>query len=99
MWFYVSAPQQTLQYIAVVSHGKTPGEIDGDSNGLGNIEFNTRRGGKSYAYEIKELYQLHESLPLAEMREKYRVTFPQRYSYVTESMAKDIVYHDQIRLF
>ncbi|KAG6845526.1 hypothetical protein H0H87_007770 [Tephrocybe sp. NHM501043] len=101
MWLYVASPRQILQYIAVISHGKSPGEIAVGSNGLGNADFNARllKGNGGYAYEIKELYQLHGPVPLKEMQQKYGVTFPQRYIYVTNSMAKEIVLQDQIRIF
>ena len=95
---YVSSPDQTLRYIAVISNGKSPGEIEVE-DGMGNADFNNGLKQASYAYEVKELYELRDPLPLADMQRKYRTTFPQRFSYVTESMVKDIVVEDQIRLF
>ncbi|KAG6872719.1 hypothetical protein C0995_007286 [Termitomyces sp. Mi166 len=92
-------PQQILKYIAVISHGKSLGEIDGE-DGLGNADFNTGlQGPSAYAYEIKELYQLREPIPLTEMKKKYGMTFPQRYVYVSDSMTQDIQFQNQTRLF
>ncbi|KAG5352060.1 hypothetical protein C0989_003985 [Termitomyces sp. Mn162] len=91
-------PRQILKYIAVINRGKSPSEI-GLEDGLG-ADFNAGLQGPSvYAYEIRELYQLRQPIPLAEMQQKYRVTFPQRYIYVPDGMAKDIELEDQTRLF
>jgi len=98
MWLYVSSPDQTLRYIATISHGKSPGEIKVE-NGMGNADFNAGLKESIAAYEIKELYQLKEPLALTEMQAKYGATFPQRFSYVSAKMIKEIVLEDQIRLF
>ncbi|KAH0588187.1 hypothetical protein H2248_006902 [Termitomyces sp. 'cryptogamus'] len=91
-------PRQILKYIAVISRGKSPSEIDLE-DGLG-ADFNAGLQGPSVcAYEIRELYQLRQPIPLAEMQQKYRVTFPQRYIYVPDGMAKDIELENQTRLF
>lgn len=100
MWLYVSSPDQTLRYIATISHGKSPGEIEVE-DGMGNADFNAglKKAVAAYAYEIKELYQLKEPLALTEMQERYGATFPQRFSYVSAKMIEEIVLEDQIRLF
>jgi hypothetical protein len=84
----------------VISDGKSPGEIEVE-DGMGNADFNAglKKDVAAYAYEIKELYKLRYPLPLADMQKKYGMSFPQRFAYVTESMVKDIVVEDQIRLF
>lgn len=96
----MSSPDQTLRYIATISRGKSPGEIELE-DGMGNADFNEglKKAIATYAYEIKELYQLKEPLPLTEMQGRYGATFPQRFSYVPEKMIGDIVLEDQIRLF
>lgn len=94
----MSSPDQTLRYIATISHGKKPGEIE-LLDGMGNADFNTGSEVGTYAYEIKELYQLKAPLHLKEMQERYGATFPQRFSYVSDKMIEDIVLNDQIRLF
>ena len=95
---YVSSPDQTLRYIATISNGKSPGEIERE-DGIGNADFNAGLKESIAAYEIKELYQLKEPLAVTEMKGRYGVTFPQRFTYVPERMIQDIVVEDQIRLF
>ena len=94
----MSSPDQTLRYIATISHGKSPGEIEVE-DGMGNADFNAGLKKAAYAYGIKELYQLKEPLALTEMQARYGVTFPQRFSYVSAKMIEKIVLEDQIRLF
>ena len=94
----MSSPDQTLRYIATISHGKSPGEIEVE-DGMGNADFNAGLKKAAYAYEIKELYQLKEPLALTEMQARYGATFPQRFSYVSAKMIEEIVLEDQIRLF
>lgn len=98
MWLYVSSPDQTLRYIAIISHGKSPGDIETE-DGIGNADFNAGLKQATHAYEIKELYELKEPLALKDMQERYKATFPQRFSYVSAKMIKDIVLEDQTRLF
>ncbi|PPQ73746.1 hypothetical protein CVT26_011866 [Gymnopilus dilepis] len=98
MWLYVSSPDQTLRYIATVSKGKRPGEVESE-DGMGNADFNAGLKESKYAYEIKELYELKEPLSLASMKARYGETFPQRFSYVSTRMKEGIVLEDQIRLF
>ena len=96
----MSSPDQTLRYIATISHGKRPGEIQPALlDGIGNAEFNAGKKDEGFAYEIEELYELKEPLSLKAMQERYGATFPQRFSYVMDSMIQDIVLEDQIRLF
>ncbi|KAF8173683.1 hypothetical protein BJ912DRAFT_1078050, partial [Pholiota molesta] len=100
-YLYVSSPDKTLRYIAPIGHGKVPGKIEKE-DGVGKADFNAglENAVAAYAYEItEELYQLKEPLTLAEMQATYRVTFPQRFFYVSDRMIEDIVLEDQIRLF
>ncbi|THV03939.1 hypothetical protein K435DRAFT_229296 [Dendrothele bispora CBS 962.96] len=103
MWIYTSSPSQTLQYIAIISQGKKPGEIDSSDSGIGNDEFNQGvhgcSGPSGYAYEIKELYELHEPLKLKDMQRRYAVTFPQRFVYLPKKMQEDFVLEDLKRVF
>ncbi|KAF9516631.1 hypothetical protein BS47DRAFT_1340511 [Hydnum rufescens UP504] len=100
VWIYVPTPDQTLRYIAVISHAKAPGEIERE-DGVGNAEFNAglMQEMATHAYEIKELYQLRHPIPLQVMQRTYGVTFPQRYSYIPETMMADFLLKDQIQLF
>jgi len=100
---YSSSPIQALQYIAIISHGKKPGEIVSTDTGVGNDEFNQGvhgcSGPSGYAYEIKGLYELHEPLKLKDMQKRYGVTFPQRFVYVPEKMQEDFVIETLKRIF
>jgi hypothetical protein len=91
MWFYTSSPAQRLQYVAVISNGKKPGEIDKTEFHIGNAEFNAGDMGSSYAYEIIHLYELGQSLSLQELiGKKYLKGPPQKYQWVSEEMVDDI---------
>ena len=94
----MTVPDRTLRYIATISNGKKKGEVE-QENGIGNADFNAGLKESIAAYEIKELYQLKEPLPLAELQKRYGVAAPQRYTYVPGKMMEDIVLEDQIRLF
>lgn len=69
MWFYVMAPIQQLQYIAIISDEKHPGEIDEVDRGIGNEEFNANKMEAKYAHEILHLYELKEPLSFYELKE------------------------------
>ncbi|KAJ7052253.1 hypothetical protein C8F01DRAFT_930086, partial [Mycena amicta] len=107
MWLYVSSPAQTLKYIAVVSAGKRPGEIALGTTGTskdGNADFNAGSRADcgvfaTHAYEILELYELRAPLALKTMQTVYKATFPQKYSYVPQTMLDAIALEEQIRLF
>ena len=94
----MSSPDQTLRYIATISNGKSPGEVERE-DGIGNADFNAGLKESIAAYEIKELYQLKEPLTLTEMQGRYGATFPQLFSYVSEKMIEDIALRNEIRLF
>ncbi|KAJ7286119.1 hypothetical protein C8J57DRAFT_657926 [Mycena rebaudengoi] len=100
MWFYVSAPDQTLRYVAVISHGKAVGEIEKE-DGLGNAMFNAGliKDDATFAYEILELYQLHKPLPIADLTSSYGVSPPQRYAYVPQALFDDVTWSEQEKLF
>ncbi|KAG0645850.1 hypothetical protein D0Z07_7884 [Hyphodiscus hymeniophilus] len=65
MWIYETSPTCTLQYMAVISGARRPGEIEVE-DGIGNAEFNTKDPNcGQFAWEILELYELADPLPLA----------------------------------
>jgi hypothetical protein len=66
IWMFERPPVSTLKYMAVIGPAKRPGEID-DESGDGNAQFNTKKGSKSFAYEILELYQLADPLHLKQL--------------------------------
>ncbi|KAJ6590635.1 hypothetical protein DFH09DRAFT_1423511 [Mycena vulgaris] len=98
MWFYVSCPDQTLRYIAVISNGKKAGEIK-EENGIGNADFNKGLKAAPFAYEILHLYRLQVPLPIAKLREDHGISPPQRYTYVPEALFNQVVLEDQELLF
>jgi hypothetical protein len=95
--FYVSSPDQTLRYVAVISNGKSPGEV-ATEDGIGNADFNTSLKESEYAYEVLELYKLRIPLPITDMKE-YGLGVPQRYTYVPEKLFQDVVVGEQEKLF
>ncbi|KAJ6541818.1 hypothetical protein B0H19DRAFT_325843 [Mycena capillaripes] len=102
MWLYVSSPDQTLRYIAIISQGKAPGEIPTDLEGLGNADFNN--GLKtvldaSYAYEIMHLYRLRLPLHISVLNERYGISPPQRYAYIPKQLLDDVKLEEQEMLF
>ncbi|KAF8204433.1 hypothetical protein K438DRAFT_1932445 [Mycena galopus ATCC 62051] len=104
MWLYVSSPDQTLRYIAIVSQGKVPGEIGEGDSGLGNADFNnggpsTNIGGARYAYEILHLYKLRQPLHISVLGEQYSISPPQRYMYTPRQLLDDVKLKDQEMLF
>ncbi|KAJ6601277.1 hypothetical protein DFH09DRAFT_559656 [Mycena vulgaris] len=102
MWLYVSSPDQTLRYIAIVSQGKVPGETENDE-GLGNADFNsgaqTAQGDATHAYEIIHLYRLRLPLPISVLTERYGISPPQRYAYIPKQLLDDVKLEEQEMLF
>ncbi|KAH8684451.1 hypothetical protein BGZ60DRAFT_166223 [Tricladium varicosporioides] len=67
VWIYETAPVSTLVYMAAISAAKRPGEVKSES-GKGNIDFNTKDDASGWrAYEILEIYELADPLPLSEL--------------------------------
>ncbi|KAJ7361158.1 hypothetical protein DFH08DRAFT_366784 [Mycena albidolilacea] len=103
MWLYVSSPDQTLRYIAIISQGKVPGEISDGDSGLGNSDFNNKLtvtiGAASHAYEVIHLYKLAQPLHISLLRERYSVSPPQRYTYTPKQLLDDVKLEDQEMLF
>ncbi|KAJ7110356.1 hypothetical protein C8R43DRAFT_1042366 [Mycena crocata] len=99
MWLYVSSPDQTLRYIAIVSQGKVPGEIE-DEAGLGNTDFNeSYKTEASHAYEIIHLHKLRVPLHISVLKERYGISPPQRYAYTPKPLLDDIKLEEQELLF
>ncbi|KAJ7157135.1 hypothetical protein C8R46DRAFT_1293573 [Mycena filopes] len=99
---YVSSPDQTLRYIAIISQGKAPGDIENEQ-GLGNADFNGGResgiGVASHAYEIIHLYKLKRPLHISVLSERYKISPPQRYAYTPRQLSDDVKLEDQEMLF
>lgn len=54
--------------MAVIGPAKQPGEIDSGS-GVGNAEFNSGKSDAKFAYELVQVYQLNNPVPLASMKQ------------------------------
>jgi hypothetical protein len=100
MWFYTSAPAQSLKYVAEISRGKRPGEVDVEDQGLGNVEFNAGRKESKFGYEILHLYELREPLSLDKLRRRgFARAAPQKYQWVSNEMLNAIEIDEQKKLF
>lgn len=102
IWFYTSAPNQRVQYVAEIGGGKTPGEIDAADTGIGNDDFNKGLESK-YGYEILHLYELVDpvvGLSLAMLVEKgFAKGPPQKYQWVRPEMRAYLELDKQRKLF
>src|SRR5262245_31458970 len=67
MWFYTTTPAQCVQYVAVISNGKKPGEISAEDISFGNDDFNSGEKESKYGYEILHLYELRSALSLQDL--------------------------------
>ncbi|KAM0331421.1 hypothetical protein ACHAQA_003094 [Verticillium albo-atrum] len=98
MWIYVTAPASTLRYMAVISNCKQPGEIE--ETGLGNAEFNAGKKHNSFAYELQEVYELNNPVPLAEMKEHgWLAGPPQKYNYVPPTVVGHLMANLRCSIF
>lgn len=93
LWLYLVAPVSAIQYRLVVAPCKTRDTVLPET-GLGNREFNTRAPSYrkyDYAYEIQEVWELDEPIPLGVMRERYGIKgAPRGALYVPEKMIAEV---------
>ena len=80
------------------SNGKKSGEV-GDEGGFGNSDFNQGLKEAKFAFEILHLYKIRTPLPAPELKEKYNLFPPQRYSYLPGALADAVVWDEQEILF
>lgn len=103
IWFYTIAPRQRLQYVAEISIGKTPGEIDAADTGIGSQDFNKGLKDSKYGYEILHLYELIDpvaGLSLALLKEKgFAKGPPQKYQFIKQEMMDYFNLDKQRKLF
>lgn len=98
IWIYVTKPVCELRYMATISDAKQPGSID-DKTGIGNAEFN-RGAGTSFAYELLQVYQLNNPVPLELMRENgWMEAPPQKYVYVPPAVVGELLANLRCELF
>ncbi|KAF8862249.1 hypothetical protein BDZ45DRAFT_671288 [Acephala macrosclerotiorum] len=81
-----------LKYMAEISKAKKPGEILKEL-GLGNADFNAKSRDKSHtAYEILQLYELADPMPLDELKSKgWLKAAPQKFAWVRPAVADELV--------
>lgn len=80
-WIYESHPTKTLKYLMKVKQPIVyPEKVAGTSYGVNR--FNSGQMKNKYAYEIEELYQLEDPLPLDFLRTNFNFTAPQSYTYL-----------------
>ncbi|KAK3323883.1 hypothetical protein B0T19DRAFT_427142 [Cercophora scortea] len=89
LWIYETSPASSIKFIATVSRGKRPGEIQ-DPNGLKNDEFDRGGGsgsGSKFAYEILKLEELPMTYSLDELKRRGWLNgAPQKYCFVKVAM-------------
>jgi hypothetical protein len=91
MWIYETKPVATLKYMAKISAAKKPGGIL-DQDGLGNADFDAKPRDKNYAYEILQLYELADPVPLARIVSNGWIkSAPQRFAWVGPAVADELV--------
>ena len=90
-WIYEPSPASAIKYLAEVSNGKRPGEVE-DGGFIRNSDFNE---GKivdgNFAYEILKLEALDVPITLPQLKARgWLLGAPQKYCYVKEAMALDL---------
>ncbi|KZO96915.1 hypothetical protein CALVIDRAFT_563551 [Calocera viscosa TUFC12733] len=96
MWFYVSSPEQTLRYIAIVSAAKTPGSLT--TSGLGSAQFNAGQYA-THAYEILHLYRLTRPLHASKLKEEFGIGPPRKYVFLKRKLGAVFPLEEQERIF
>lgn len=82
MWIYTTSPASELRYMARVSAAKVPGEV-GDVPGVGNADFDANKMPAKFAYQLLDVYELNNPVPLKEAKEHgWLAGPPQKYNYV-----------------
>lgn len=91
IWIYEPKPVTGLKYMAVISYAKRPGEIE-DETGLGNADFNKKVGTNWHAYEILELYELADPLPLSKLvLNEWLLAPPKKYNRVPPAVLDSLM--------
>lgn len=99
IWIYITRPVCALKYMATISGAKEPGEISHEDWGVGNEEFNGGKGPK-FAYELSQVYQLNNPVPLDKMKENGWVEeAPARYVYVPPAVLGELMGNLRCALF
>ena len=90
-WIYEPSPVSAVRYVAEVSNGKRPGEVE-EGGIVRNAEFNKGLYAVGcFAYEIIKLEELASPVTLAELKSKgWLGGAPQKYCYLKSSMARSV---------
>ena len=79
LYVYTTSPKSELRYLLKIEKIiEYPNQIM--AKGDGNLEFNNGKKAK-YAYKIKDIYELENSISLKTLKEEYGFTPPQSYAY------------------
>ncbi|KAI1387406.1 uncharacterized protein F4822DRAFT_406331 [Hypoxylon trugodes] len=99
IWIYSTRPTSELRYMCILSPPKVPGEIQ-DEKGVGNVEFNQGTMNANFAYEIVQVYELNNPVPLNEMKKKGWVnSAPQKYIWVPPAVVGELTGNLKYALF
>ncbi|KAI1472793.1 uncharacterized protein F4812DRAFT_410266 [Daldinia caldariorum] len=99
VWIYSTRPFSELKYMCTLGPAKVPGEIQ-DSKGAGNVEFNQGKTAAKYAYEIIQVYELNDPVPLEEMKKRGWVkSAPQKYIWVPPAVVGALTANLKCALF
>ncbi|KAI0849823.1 hypothetical protein F5Y00DRAFT_234929 [Daldinia vernicosa] len=99
VWIYSTRPFSELKYMCTLGPPKVPGEIE-DTKGVGNVEFNQGKAVAKYAYEILQVYELNDPVPLDEMKRKGWVNAaPQKYVWVPPAVIGELTANLKCALF
>lgn len=84
-WVYESNPTKQIKYLMKIKEPVVfPDKLGGD--GYGNHRFNSGEMKAKYAYEIEELYSIEKPLDMIILKEAYRFTPPQSYTYLQNNV-------------
>jgi hypothetical protein len=99
VWIYETKPVSALRYMADIGPPKRPGEIL-DVRGLGNAEFNAKKGPPWIAYEILQLYELSDHLSLSQLiANEWLEQAPNKYKWVRPAVVDQLMANLKAALF
>ncbi|RGB24134.1 hypothetical protein C1646_601463, partial [Rhizophagus diaphanus] len=82
LWIYVRQPVAQLIYIAEIDKAvEYPNKIS--EEGLGNKDFNQGLKVSKFAYKINHLYKLVNPIDSKQLKSKYNISPPQKYTFVS----------------
>lgn len=98
VWIYITKPISTLKYMCIFGPPAEPGEID--ENGIGNKDFNEgKKRCASFAYEVLQVYELNNPVPLETMKRNGWPSAPQKYAYVPPAIVGQLTGNLRCALF